>query len=325
MKIIRSILTVVVIAGLRGSLHAEVVNGIKAIVHESIVTKHEVESYTAEAENVLRQRYRTRPEDYARELAQVLNENLEERLKRQLILRDFKTGGYNLPESIIQDSIEEQIRTRFGGREKLIKSLQAEGITYEKFRQQARENIIMSALRSKNISQEIIISPHRIESFYLANQGKFKVNEEVKLRVIALNIPSESDAAGVRQRTAEIRTKIKEGAAFSEMASVYSQGRQRDQGGDWGWVQKFDLDGALVLRKELAEPAFALKPGELSEVLEVGNTCYLLFVENKRPAHTKSLTEVREVVEHTLLQEERARLEKQWIDRLKKKTFIRYF
>ena len=64
---------------------------------------------------------------------------------------------------------------------------------------------------------------------------------------------------------------------------------------------------------------------ETSEVLEVGNTCYLLLVENKRPAHTKSLGEVREVVEHTLLQEERARLETQWIDRLKKKTFVRYF
>lgn len=325
MKIIRAILTVVATAGFGASLHAEVVNGIKAIVHDSIVTKHEVESYTAQAEEALRQKYRTRPEVYERELALVLNENLEERLKRQLILRDFKTGGYNLPEAIIQDAIEEQIRTRFGGRDKLIKSLQSQGITYEKFRQQARENIIMSALRSKNISQEIIISPHKIESFYLANQDKFKVNDEVKLRVIALNIPSESDAPGVRKRAAEIRTKIKEGAAFTEMASVYSQGRQRDQGGDWGWVQKFDLDGALVLRKELAEPAFTLKPGELSEVLEVGNTCYLLFVEDKRPAHTKSLGEVREVVEQTLLQEERARVEKQWIDRLKKKTFIRYF
>ena len=255
----------------------------------------------------------------------MLNENLEERLKRQLILRDFKTGGYNLPEAIIQDSIEEQIRTRFGGREKLIKTLQADGITYEKFRQQARENIIMSALRSKNISQEIIVSPHKIESFYIANQAKFKVNEEVKLRVIARTIPTESDTDAVRKRVGEIRDQIKAGAAFSELAAANSQGRQRDQGGDWGWIQQFDLDGAPVLRRELAAVAFALKPGELSEPLVVGNTCYLLLVENKRPAHTKSLSEVRAVVEQTLLQEERARLETKWIDGLKKKTFIRYF
>jgi parvulin-like peptidyl-prolyl isomerase len=325
MKFIRIFLTVVATAGFGLSLHAELVNGIKAIVHDSVVTKHEVEAYTAPAEEVLRRQYRTQPEVYERKLTEALNENLEERLKRQLILRDFKAGGYNLPEPIIQDAVEEQIRTRYGGREKLIKSLQTQGMTYANFRQQARENIIMSALRSKNISQEIIISPHRIESFYLANKDKFKVSDEVKLRVIVLNIPSESDTAGVRKRAAEIRAKIKDGAAFSEMAAVYSQGRQREQGGDWGWIQKFDVDGAPVLRKELAEPAFALKPGEMSEVLEIGNACYLLLPEERRPAHTKALGEVREVVEQTLLQEERARLEKQWIERLKKKTFVRYF
>ena len=37
------------------------------------------------------------------------------------------------------------------------------------------------------------------------------------------------------------------------MAGVYSQGAQRSQGGDWGWVER------SVLRKELAETAFSLK------------------------------------------------------------------
>jgi len=318
-------LTAVATAGFGLSLQAELVNGIQAIVHDAVVTKQEVELYTAPAAEVLLRRYRTQPEVYARKLTEALNENLEELLKRQLILRDFKTGGYNLPEPIIQGVVEEQIRTRYGGREKLIKTLQAQGMTSEKFRQQARENIIISALKGKNISQEIIVSPHKIKSFYDANEDKFKVNEEVKLRVIVLNIPVESDAPRIRKRAGEIRAKIKEGAAFSELASVNSEGRQRDQGGDWGWIQKYDLDGALVLRKELAEPAFALKPGEMSEVIEIGNTCYLMLVEDKRPAHTKALGEVRAVIEETLLQEERARLEKLWIERLKKKTFVRYF
>ena len=321
----RALLTAVATAGFGLSLQAELVNGIQAIVHDAVVTKQEVDLYTAPAEEVLRRRHRAQPDVYARKLAEARNENLEERLKRQLILRDFKTGGYNLPEPIIQGAVEEEIRTRYEGHEKLIKSLQEQGITYEKFRQQTREKIILSALRGKNISQEIIISPHKIERFYLANQEKFKVNEEVKLRVIVLNIPAESAAAAVRQNAEGLRAQIQAGTAFSELAAQHSQGRQREQGGDWGWIQKYDLDGALVLRKELAEPAFALKPGEMSEVLVIDNTCYLLLVEDKRPPHTKPLSEVREVVEQTLLQEERARLEKLWIDRLKKKTFVRYF
>jgi parvulin-like peptidyl-prolyl isomerase len=317
MKLIRSFLTVVATTGFGLSLHAELVNGIKAVVHDTVVTKHEVESYTAPAEEMLRRQFRTQPDVYERKLVEALNENLEERLKRQLILHDFKSGGYNLPEAIIQDAVEEEIRTRFGGREKLIKSLQSQGMTMVNFRQQTRENIIRRALTSKNISQEIIVSPHRIEVYYLANKDKFKLEDEVKLRMIVLNKPTEADAATVRKLAEEIRTKIKGGAAFSEMAGVYSQGR--NPGGDWGWVEK------SVLRKELAETAFTLKVGEVSEPVDVGNALYLMLVEDKRPAHTKALGEVRPQVEEILLQEERARLEKQWIDRLKKKTFVRYF
>jgi peptidyl-prolyl cis-trans isomerase SurA len=325
-NITRALVTAVVTAGFGWSLPAEVivVNGIKAIVHDAVVTKQEVELSTAPAAELLFQRLRNQPEEYQRQLKERLDENLEARLQRQLILRDFKTGGYNLPESIIQGVVDEQIRTRYGDRDKLIKSLNARGMTYERFRQQAREDIIISALRGKNISQEIIASPHKIESFYLANQDKFKVNEEVKLRVIVLNIPVAAEAAVVRQKAEKIRAEIKAGAAFSEMATKYSQGRQRDQGGDWGWIQRFDLDGAPVLRKELAEPAFALKPGEMSEVLVVDNMCYLMLVEDRRSARIKPLSDVRGTVEQTLLQEERARLEKLWIDRLRKKTFVRY-
>jgi hypothetical protein len=48
-------------------------------------------------------------------------------------------------------------------------------------------------------------------------------------------------------------------------------------------------------------------------------------VEDKRVAHVKTLGEIREIIERNLMTEERSRLEKQWMDRLKKKTFVRYF
>ena len=319
MKIFRTILIAVVVAVLAAPAGAQLVDGIKAVVHDSVVTYQEVEAYTAPAAEVLRKQHRGQPEAFERALVEARNENLEERLRRQLVLHDFIIGGYNLPEPIIQQAVDEEVRTRFGDRSKLIKSLQAQGMTYEKFRQQTRENIILRALRSKNISQEIIISPHKIESFYLAQKDKFKVDDEIKLRMIVLNKSFEADAPAARKLAGEIRAKIKEGAAFSEMAQVYSEGSQRSQGGDWGWVER------PVLRKELGDVAFALKPGEVSDILEVGNASYLMLVEDRRPAHTKSLSEVREEVERTLMTEERARLEKQWIDRLKKKTFFRYF
>lgn len=319
MKAFRAIVVAVAVGSFGASLHAQLADGIKAIVHDSVITYQEVEAFTAPAAEVLRRQYRTQPDVYEKKLAETLNESLEQLLERQLIIRDFKAAGYNMPEAIIDDAVQERIRARYGDRAKLTKSLQAQGTTYEKFRQQMRDQIIVEALRGKNVSSEIIISPHKIETYYLVHQDEFKLEDEIKLRMIVLNKPSESEAAAVRQLAQEILGKIKEGAAFSEMAAVYSQGSQRNQGGDWGWVER------KVLRKELSDVAFALKAGELSGVIETPEACYLMLVEEKRAAHVKPLGDVQEEIERAMLTQERSRLQKQYVDRLKKKTFVRYF
>ena len=79
------------------------------------------------------------------------------------------------------------------------------------------------------------------------------------------------------------------------------------------------------MRKDLADVAFSLKPGEKSGVIETPEACYLMLVEDRRPAHIKPLNDVREDIEKTLLAQERDRLQNQWNERLKKKTFVRYF
>jgi peptidyl-prolyl cis-trans isomerase SurA len=319
MKNLRALLATAVAASLTLSARAELVNAIKVVVHDAVVTQYEVEDYTAAAEDELRRRFRTQEEVYQRELLKALNENLEERLRRQLILHEFKAGGYNIPEPILESAVQEEIDKR-GGRERLTKILNARGMTWEKFRQQTRESIILSALRAKNISQEIIISPHKIESYYLANQSDYKLENQVKLRRIMLkNTADGRDAAATRQLAGEIRAKVKTGSAFSEMASMYTELDDKREGGLWGWLETSALNTNIV------SAVSSLKPGEVSDVIELGNAHYLFLLEDKRTAHHKPLNEVRDEIEANLLKEERDRLEKQWIERLKKKTFVRYF
>ena len=50
-----------------------------------------------------------------------------------------------------------------------------------------------------------------------------------------------------------------------------------------------------------------------------------MLVEDKNPAHAKPLADVRNDIEKTLRTQQQAQLQKQWIEGLKKKTFIRYF
>lgn len=310
------VMGVLLCSGLR--VQAELADAIKAVVHDSVVTYQDVEVLAAPAADVLSQENRNQPEMLQEKLDEALNDSLEQLVERQLILHEFKTAGYNIPDSIIDDEVQERIRTCFGDRATLTKTLQAQGMTYEKFRQQVRDQIIIEALRAKNISSEIFISPHKIETYYLAHKDQYQLEDQVKLRMISLNKSGPNDKQA-REMADEILTKIKEGATFAEMAGVYSQGSQRGRGGDWGWVER------SVLRKELADVAFKLKAGDMSGVIETPDACYLMLVEQTRPAHVKPLSEVRDEIEKTLLIEERARLQKQWIDRLKKKTFVRYF
>jgi parvulin-like peptidyl-prolyl isomerase len=80
-----------------------------------------------------------------------------------------------------------------------------------------------------------------------------------------------------------------------------------------------------TLREDLAEVAFALKPGQPSSVIERPEGAYLMLVEEAKPAHTRPLSEVRDEIEGTLKLQEQQRARKRWIERLKSKSFVRYF
>lgn len=312
------ILAIAFLAGFQAQAEPQLADGIKVIVHDSLVTYQQVEEYTAPMIDDVRRQFRTDPEAYQKRLFEVLDANTEVLVQREMILHEFNTAGYSLPDSVIDDYVQQRIRSRYGNRATLTKTLQAEGITFEKFRKQIRDQFIVEQMRLKNVSDAVMISPHKIEVYYVTHTNDFRVEEQVKLRMIILN-KSPEDPDQARKLADEILAKLNEGAAFAEMASVYSQDSKRTEGGAWDWVER------SVLRKDLADVAFSLKTGEKSEVIETPEACYLLLVEDKRSAHIKPLNDVREDIEKTLLSQERDRLQRQWNDRLKKKTFVRYF
>jgi parvulin-like peptidyl-prolyl isomerase len=301
-------------------LHAEMVDGVLAVVNDTVITRQQVEEFIAPAIDSLRREYAGQPEAVVQQkLTGVINDGLDQLVERQLILHEFNTLGYRMPDSYLDQIVQDRIRDQFyGDRVTLMKTLQAQGETFESFREGVRDQAIETFMRSKNVAQEIVVSPYKIENYYNAHQADYKVADEIKLRMIVLNKTASDDTNTVKLAR-EIRDQIKAGAAFEQMASIHSQDSLRSQGGDWGWIDR------SVLREELADAAFALKPGQVSDVIEMPKTCYLMLVEQTRPAHVKPLNEVRDEIEKNLRAQEQARLLKQWIARLKTKSFILRF
>jgi peptidyl-prolyl cis-trans isomerase SurA len=306
-------------------LHADLINGVAVIVNDEVITYKDVMLSIAPTVRLLQTQYGNRPDMFRQRVSEVQEEATQQLIERELILHDFDASGFVIPESVIDGLMEERIKERYGDRVRMAKTLQEEGMTVESFREKLREQVIIDALTRRNVPQAPVISPFKIEKYYLANQDKFRVEDQVKLSMIFINNVGDGNNDIARTRIEEIIQKINEGASFAEMAAVYSEGSQSTEGGDWGWVDKYNADGSPVLRKELFDVAFSLAPGQMSDVIETPTGCYLMKVEEKRASHVQPLSEVREVIEQELILAEKARLREKWIERLKAKSFIRYF
>jgi peptidyl-prolyl cis-trans isomerase SurA len=294
------------------------VNAIAVIVNDKVITSKDVYMITKDEEAFLNRRYGGQPQVLKEKVNALRAERLEELIEHNLVLHEFAGLGRPLPESYVENRINEDIK-KYGDRLTFTKTLQSQGMTFESYREKMREKTILDLMWGAKVPRDPVISPTKIENFYQANKEKFHVDDQVKLRMIVLtNRVNDASYSPVKLAN-EIAKKLDEGGSFAEMARIYSQGSQASEGGDWGEVDK------KVLREDLAKVAFSLKPGQRSEVLETPSGVYLMLVEKSTPAHIRPLSEVREEVEQTLKAEESKRLRRLFVERLKKKSFVRYF
>jgi peptidyl-prolyl cis-trans isomerase SurA len=296
----------------------QLANAIVAMVNDQVITWKDLSMATRDDTEFLQQRYASQPRAFEDKMKTLRAETLERMIEDRLMLAEFKSLGRPLPESYVDNRINDDIK-KYGDRLTLIKTLQAGGVTYESYREKIRDNTILSIMWNIKVPRDPAISPTRIENYYVKNQDKYKLEDRVKLRMIVLTNRPSDKAYAPMELAREIAKKIDDGASFSEMARVYSQGSQAGEGGDWGWVER------KVLREDLAKAAFSIKPGQRSDPIETPSGVYLMLVEQSEPAHVRSLTEVRDEIENTLKAEEVKRLRLQYIGRLKKKAFIRYY
>ena len=113
MKIARINLVLAALTGLAGlamPLHAELADGVQAIVNDTAITFAQVEEYTEPVAETLRRQYAGQPDALDKALSDALKDSLEQLVERQLILHDFDVEGYKLPDSVIDDVVQDRMR-----------------------------------------------------------------------------------------------------------------------------------------------------------------------------------------------------------------------
>ena len=302
---------------------AEVLDGVAAIVNKDVITISQVRELIGSRERSLREVYSG--SDLANKVKEMRLAALKDLVDRQLIIQEFKKmqeKGANIPDYVIDDRIQTIIREEFGGdRSAFVRTLQAQGYTVTRFKDIEKEKIVVQAIRQAKVSEDFVISPTQIQNFYNKNKASYMLPEQIKLRMIVLREGGGSDVPGTENKSQtadEIRQKLVAGAEFPRMAEMYSEDEgTRDSGGDWGWVER------NTLNEQLSSVAFALRPGQISPVVKLANSYYIILVEAKKNASVKPMSEVRDEIEKNLIQQERMKTQQRWIDTLRAKAYIK--
>ena len=304
--------------------HAEptVVDGIAAQVNGDIITFSQVRDLVAPRERVLRSQV-TNQQELTEKVRDARKGALQDLIDRQLIIQEFKKKEFKIPPHVVDERVDTIIREEFGGdRQAFIRTLQAQGYTTTKFKDAELNKIIVQAMRFNNVKSDFIVSPFKVEELYTKSKEGFTTPEQIHLWLIAIDKGTFVNAGEQDPQKAmanEIRGKLLKGAKFEQLAQMYSSDSSRTTGGDWQWIDR------KTLNEGLTKEAFKLGVNQISPVVEVGGTYYIMKVSERKSAYTKPLTDVRPDLEKKLFSAERERLQEQWIMSLRKKAFIKIF
>lgn len=296
----------------------EVLDGIAAVVNEDVVTFSQVREMVGPRERHIRETLKG--EEMIQKIKELRLQAVNDLIDRQLILQEFKKNKFTIPDYVVEDRVQTITREEFGGdRAAFIRTLNAQGYTLDRFRQIELEKIIVQSMRAQLVKVNTIISDSKIREAYQQNIEEYTSEEQIKLRMLVLRGTGSEGDGGRRTMLEEIREKIVGGAPFEDLARMYSEDSTQEQGGDWGWINR------RTLNESLSKIAFSLKPGQVSKVIELSGSFYLLYCEAKKPRTVKSFAEVRGELEKKLIQIERQKAQEEWIAKLRKKAYIKVY
>ncbi len=292
-------------------------DGFAAVVNERTITIGDVMMSIHEAEERLRILYGG--EELESKRRALFRSGLERLIDQSLIIEEFGTRkDMQIPERMVDDRVNEIVFERFNNdRSALMSALAEDQITFADWRETIRERLIVMALRRVEIGDRIIISPTQVRQAYEERKDRYHSPGQVKLRLLYVPLGTPPEAA--HETVAAARARIEAGEGFEAVAKEVSQDPSAPLGGDWGW-----LDPAM-LREELKSVVTGLAAGAVSDIVFTPEGYYLLQIDERREASTKSFEEVRAEIEAELRERESERLYADWMKRLRQKFSVIYY
>lgn len=222
---------------------------------------------------------------------------LDQLISGELLYQQANASPPKNLEAMIDENIKGLQESRFKNRQEMLSSLKQQGITEKDLREAMRRNIVVGHYVDTKVAPGQQVSAAEIKAFYDNNPQLFEQPEQVRASHILIPLDPKATA---KERTAaiskanELLKQLKAGADFTKLARENSSCPSSQQGGDLGYFAK----GQMV--KPFENKAFAMKPGEVSDVVETQFGLHIIKLAEKRPAGKIPFNDVKEQLEAEL-------------------------
>jgi peptidyl-prolyl cis-trans isomerase D len=157
------------------------------------------------------------------------------------------------------------------------------------------------------------VTDAEVQDYYQQHLKDYQVDEQVKVRhiLIAVNTQNPKDDAAAKAKAQGILDQLHHGADFAKLAKEYSDDPgSKSQGGELGWIKH----GVTV--PEFDQTAFAQSPGQISGLVRTKFGYHIIQTEEKQPAHTRPLDEVKADITATLTRQSESQAEQAYAQQL---------
>jgi peptidyl-prolyl cis-trans isomerase SurA len=328
-------LLVLAVAGLPAAAATAdpVVEEIVARVNNQIITRSE---YLREKDQLKQEAQQQDPASAEKIFLDREHDILRGLIDQQLLLEKAKDLGITADTDLVKRLDEIRKQMNLTSMDELEKAAQAQGVSFEDFKQNLRNQIITQKVISDQVGSKIQVSKDEEQQYYDNHKNEMTQPEQIRLSEILV---STQKPAAVNEKTgggdkpaaaeddpqqlaaAEAKAKalldqISKGAKFEDVARKSSDGPTASQGGDLGYFKR----GALA--KELEDKTFAMKPGEVSDVIRTRQGYVLLKVTEHAQAGVPPLKDIQPKVQEAIYMQKLDPALREYLTKLRDQAFI---
>jgi peptidyl-prolyl cis-trans isomerase SurA len=286
---------------------AEVVDRIVAQVNDDIITMSELQQMTKAIEA------QSGVKPTAGQTKQIQRQMLDTLIDRKMAKAEAKRRGITVADKEVNEALD---RFKQGNNipsdEALAKALANEGLSFEEFKQQIKDQMIQDRLLSLTVGSKIMISDAEVRKVY---EERFKTGgTQLHLRSVRMPYPpgaTDAQREEIKGKTEALLKEIKQGGSFNEAARKLSLPVT-----DLGFVSLSDLD------HRLAQFLAKLQPREVAPV-ETPQGFQLVQLVGRRSGEARPFEEVAPEIRRILMQQEMQKQFSEWAKTLRDKAHIK--